>query len=457
MENKTHLFSKEKISKAIWALAIPTIISQLITVFYNMADTFFLGQLGDPKQVAAANISMPLLMFLTGVGNLFGIGGASLISRSLGEGNRLKAEKTASFAIISTLVISIIYSLLLYFLRPRLIPLFGANHETYGFVSDYLFWTVCIGGLATALSGGLSHLVRSEGYAKEASIGLGLGGVLNIILDPLMILGLGWEITGAAVATMISNTMALGYFLLVIYKGREKLATGVYSHALRDMKGVPREVLIVGLPSFVMIIMASISNTAINKLMAGYTNNAVAGMGIAKKINMVAFCLSQGLTQGALPLIGYNYSSGNRQRMMGVIKALVKYSLILSVGSFLLLFFAARPVIRLFIDHAETIEFGKTFLKIVSFSSLTITFNYLIITIFQATGAKRQPVLLSFLRKGTLDVPLMILLNGLIGIRGVAMGTPIADAFSLCIGTSLLMAYLKGLKYQHHLKEVKNV
>lgn len=453
MREKKQLFTSTRVSRAILYLAVPTILSQLITVVYNMADIFFLGRLGDPNQVAAATLAMPIFMLLTAFANLFGIGGASLVSRMLGVSKTDKARNTAAFSIWSAILVSFFYGILIFIIRPWLLPFLGANQQTYQFVSDYVFWTVCIGAIPTVLSSVLSHLVRSEGYSKEASFGIAMGGILNIILDPIFIFGFNLEIKGAAIATLLSNVIAMLYFFIMIYKNRQLLTVEMNIKHYSLGEGIPKEVLTVGVASFIVMVMGTISNTGLNVLISNYSNAAVAGIGIAKKINILAFCLAQGLTQGTLPLIGYNFASGNRKRMMEVIKTLTLFSVLLSLFSFLALYFGASSITRVFIDHPETVTYGQQFLKIVSFSSFTISLNFLVLTIFQATGKKIQPLILSLLRKGTLDVPLMVLFDRWIGIYGIAAATPVADFLGLIIAACFVIPYLKVLK--NHNRELK--
>lgn len=220
MEDNKELFEQWPVPKAVFSLVVPTVISQLITVAYNMADTFFIGQIGDPDQVAAASLCMGLFIFLTGMANLFGIGGASLISRSLGLGDTERAKKVSSFSIWTSCAAALVYGLILYFLRGRVLPLIGANEDTYDYCAQYLFWTVTVGAVPTVLSATLAHLVRAEGYSKQASIGMTMGGILNIILDPIFIFIFKLDVAGAAIATMLSNLIATVYFIILILKQR---------------------------------------------------------------------------------------------------------------------------------------------------------------------------------------------------------------------------------------------
>ena len=380
------LFRTAPVGRAIAALAVPTILSQIITVIYNMADTFFIGQLGDPNQVAAATIGMPPFMILTALANLFGVGGASLISRALGAGDREKAGRGSVFCIWAAACAAIVYSLAMLFLRPVLLPILGADAATEGYASSYLFWTITLGALPSVLNPMLAHLVRAEGHARQASLGVALGG------------------------------------------------------------GIPGEVLSVGLPSCLVSVMAMISNTALNHIIAGYSNEAVAGMGIAKKLNMLAFAIGQGITQGTLPLIGYNYSSGDRARMMRAVRVLLVDCIAVSLAVTAVLYFCAAPFTRCFINNAETVAHGRTFLRIICLACPTSTLIFFAMIVFQATGQRVQPIVLSMLRKGLLDVPLMFLFDHLIGLRGIAWATPAADILALSAAAAMLLPYLKRLQ-----------
>lgn len=360
---KEELFSSAPVGKAVVSLAVPTVISQLITVVYNMADTFFIGQMGDPNQVAAATLAMPLFIFMTGVANLFGIGGASLISRSLGAGDREKARWCSSFCIWSAAVLALVYGVAVLLLRDTVLPLLGTNADTHAHCASYVLWTVGLGAVPTVLNAALAHLVRAEGYAKQASFGVAFGGVLNMILDPVFIFLFRMEITGAAVATTLSNLAATGYFLLLMYRRRSSLTITLSPRCFSTREA--GEVLAVGLPSFVMTLMSTMSNTALNRIIASYSNEAVAGMGIAKKIDLMAFAIAQGMTQGALPLIGYNYTSGNRKRMMAALKVLLADCLVIAFAGTLLMLLASDPLTRCFISDETTVSFGRSFLRIV--------------------------------------------------------------------------------------------
>lgn len=439
------IFSTMPIKKAVISLAIPTVISQLITVVYNMADTFFIGQLNDPNQVAAATVIMPIFMFLTAFANLFGLGGSSLISRCLGVGEHEKAKSCASFCIWSGIVVSFLYGILIVVFSSFILPILGANQYTWDYCYEYMLITIGIGAVPTVMNAELAHLIRAEGYSKKASIGVALGGILNIVLDPIFIFVFHMEIKGAAIATMISNLCAMIYFFIFIYKIKDKSVITPRLKKFTFGNNIPSEVIAVGLPSFIMTFMSSISNTTLNYLVASYSNEAIAGMGIAKKIDLIAFAIAQGMTQGTLPLIGYNYASDNNKRMKETIKTVLLYSLVVAcVGTFLI-YIGAVSITKCFIQDNATIYYGQKFLKIICLACPTTALNFMIITIFQATGKKTQPLILSLLRKGGIDIPFMILINNILGVDGIAWATPIADWIAFIISGVMISFYLKSL------------
>lgn len=299
--------------------------------------------------------------------------------------------------------------------------------------------------MPTVLNPALAHLIRSEGYSKQASLGVAFGGILNILLDPLFIFVFDMEIQGAAIATMLSNTAASIYFILFICKKGDGLSIRLSPKCYTLTQHIPADVLSVGLPSFMISMMATVSNTALNRIIAAYSTEAVAGMGIAKKIDMLAFAMGQGMSQGALPLIGYNFSSGNRTRMKSALRALLIDCLVVSAAGTALLFFGANTITKCFIDNAATVHHGCVFLKIICFTCLTTTLNFFVITLFQATGKKVQPIILSLLRKGIIDIPLMILFNSIWGVDGIAVAIPVSDFIALVVAVILVLPYLKEI------------
>ena len=281
-------------------------------------------------------------------------------------------------------------------MEPLLFPVLGSKAETWEYLKKYVFWTIGVGAVPTVMNTEFAHLIRSEGYSKPAGFGVAFGGILNIALDPLFIFGLRLNIMGAAIATMLSNLIAMLYFVGFLLYIRRKTVITLNPAQCSFKQNIPLEVITVGLPGFVMTMMSTISNTALNHIVANYSNTAIAGMGIAQKVDLLAYAIAQGMTQGmtqgTLPLIGYNFSSGNIKRMKESIKAVFLYSLIVAACGTVFLYFFAAPVVRGFISDSETVRYGQKFLKIICLACPTTAINFMVITIFQAIGKKVQPL-----------------------------------------------------------------
>ena len=213
MTRNNELFTSLPVGRAVAKLAIPTVISQIIVILYSLANTFFIGQIGDPNQIAALSITFPIYTLLTAVANLFGIGANSVIARSMGQNDETTAKRTSSFAFWASLVVTGVLSVLLAVFMTPVLTFFGANELTMGLTADYLFWVFVIGSIPTVAGLVLGHLVRAVGKTKEAGIGLTIGGVMNIILDPIFIFVFQMDVAGAAVATMLSNVISMIYLL----------------------------------------------------------------------------------------------------------------------------------------------------------------------------------------------------------------------------------------------------
>jgi putative MATE family efflux protein len=444
-DKETELFERTPVTKAVVSLVFPTVISQLITVLYNMADTFFIGQTGDPNQVAAANLCLPMFFLLTGIANLFGIGGSSLISRCFGIGDRERARRTSAFCIWTSAAVALVYGVAVYLLTPVILPAFGADAETYDFCRQYLLWTVAAGSVPTVLNAELAHLVRSEGYSKQASFGMILGAVLNMILDPIIIFPLKMQIAGAALATMLSNLAAAAYFVVLIIKRRGTTVLSFDPRLYTVKNRIPSEVFFVGLPSTVMSLMATFSNITLNKLMSTYANEAIAGVGIAKKIDMFSYGIATGMSQGVVPLIGYNYSAKNHRRMKKAILTTFALSFSAALVFTVLLFTCAQPIVKAFIDDPLTVRYGETFQRIICVTGPCISVSLIVMTIFQSIGKKAQPLIISFLRKGGLDVPFMFVMNAALGVNGIVWATPIADFGAMVISLLLFIPVWRKL------------
>lgn len=445
-EKSTELFEKAPIPSAVIRLAIPAIIGQTITIIYNLADTFFVGQLGDNNQVAAVTLCMPLFLSLTALSNMMGVGGGSLLSSRLGSREPEKASAISGVSIWWSFLIAALFSLLVFCFREPLLRFVGADSDTMGYCMDYLTWTVVIGGIFTTMNPVLGYLVRGEGNSAQASLGVAIGGVLNILLDPIFIFGFHLGVAGAAIATCLSNFFAVLYFLVLIRSQQKKKLTVIQLRPNRQVLdfALARDIMVIGMPSFFLSIMSTVSNMAVTKLMSPYGTVSLAAIGVSKKVNATAFSISQGLGQGVLPLVAYNHSSGNKKRMRDAIYFALGLGLAFSLLCIVLFKAVPEVIISLFLKDAAATELGASFLDIICFAIPTTTLITLTITAFQGVGQKVQPYILSLMRKGTIDVLFMVILTPTaLGQFGIVWATPIAETITVVTALVLLLLYFR--------------
>ena len=447
-DNRTWIFEEAPIAQAVFTMAIPTIITQLINIVYNFADTWYVGRTGSAAMMAALSVSLPVFIIIQALANLFGIGGASAISRALGRGEAARARKIFAFSFFGGFLAAVIYGTTVFFSRPLLIPLIGGSEDSYPYIYNYMFWTMVVGAIPTLGNALCGHLVRSIGAAKEAGFGLSMGGVLNIILDPLFMFVLlphGMEVTGAAIATCLSNAIALTYFLVYLYRHRDN---PVFTFSPEDFtlgEGIPGEVFSIGTAAALQTSLAMVSNIFANKLVVEYGSAAVAGMGIAKKVNMIAFNTTMGLTQGVLPLIAYNYGARKYERMQKTIRFTASVALCFTICCTILFRLFARQFITFFINEPASAEFGTRFLSVLAFAAPLCALSYMANTIFQAAGKRRSSFILSIMRKGVVDIPAMYVFKMLMGLYGVSWATPFAEVTSVVTAAVLYLRFRKEL------------
>lgn len=443
MNNTKDVFNGRSVPALIVKFAVPTVLSQLVTLIYNLADTFFVGRTNEPSQVAALTLSFPIFMTLTMVANLFGIGANSFISRSLGQGEREDASTASTFAFYGSMMgVGLIMLVLSIFMTPILKAIGAVSPQTFEATRAYLVWTVIIGGIPTVAAMMLGHLIRAEGNTKQASIGMALGGVLNIVLDAIFVLVLGLGAKGAAIATCIANVISSLYMLMIIM--RTKGSVIVLNPAkLRFRARIVSQVILVGLPAAAIIVLGSSANMTLTHFMSPYGDPSIAAYGIVQKIGSIGIQITVGLSQGIMPLLGYCYGAGEMDRM----KSISRYSfLILGVYAALCIIVVellAEPLINLFISEPLTVEKGIQFLRIWFLCAPGMCFTNLFGSIFQAMGKWLQSLLLSLIRQAGILFPLLIILNQYVGEKGLVCAQPVADSVTLVVGIVMYVVIMK--------------
>lgn len=444
---KNELFTTMPVGQAVAKLAIPTVVSQIIVILYSLADTFFIGQIGDPNQIAALSITFPIYTLLTAVANLFGIGANSVIARSLGQNDPSTARKASSFSFWGSLVVTLVLSVGLGIFMQPILLFFGADAFTLGFTTDYLFWVFVIGGVPTVAGLVLGHLVRAVGRTKEAGLGLTIGGVMNIILDPIFIFVFRMDVAGAAVATMLSNTISMVYFFVVLAKMRKATVLTVHPKYVSLEKKVAWGTLSVGFPAAISVLLLSVSISLMNGLLLRHENGNIlsAAYGVTSKCGTIALHTSIGIAQGVMPLIGYSYGAKDHKR----VHAVCRLSFLILLGFSLIFLVVVQlmpgPIVRLFINHAQTIEVGSVFMRCWSWCVIGMSLFNMFNSIFQAVGKWKTSLFLAVLRLGVIFSVLCLVLDALFGVSGLMWVQAITDTVTCIIAYMLYDRFKKSI------------
>ncbi len=447
-EERLRLFESEKISTAVLRLAVPTVLSSLVMTIYSLADTFFVGMLGDSVQNAAVTLSAPVLLAFNAINNLFGVGASSMMSRALGRKDYQSAYRSSSFGLYSALICSLAFSSLAFFFNDQLLALIGTDDVTMEATRGYIKWTVVAGSAPSILNVVFAYLVRAEGSAMHASIGTMSGCFLNIILDPLFVLPqfLDMGAEGAGLATMISNCVAVLYFIvLVISRGRNTYVAIDPRHLSWKLY-IVAGVCAVGIPASIQNLLNVTGMTILNNFTSAYGADAVAAMGIAQRLNNVPFSLANGFTQGVMPLVSYTFASGDYKRMRGAIAyaARIVISVLLGVA---ILYYAAAPFfISVFMRNDVIIDYGTRFLRGFCLGVPLLAVDFLAVGVFQAVGRGGYSLAFAVTRKIVLEIPALLLLNRLLPLYGLPYAQPVAESIMATLAVITLMHLMKGIR-----------
>ena len=453
--SRQELFAQVPISRALAAMAIPTIISQLINLIYNMVDAFFIGRTGNSYMMAATTVTLTLTLLNVAFANLFGVGGGSLIARLMGQQREDEGRRVCAYSVRGAICLGLSFSLVTGLFMSPILRFLGASDATIGFAEQYTLYVIVIGSAPTILSLTLAHLLRNTGYSSQASIGLSMGGVLNMALDPLfmfVLLPRGQEVTGAALATMISNLFSCGYLILVVRRASSKAPLTL---RIREARGLSRahksSVFAVGVPSAVLTGLFDLASVCVNKLAVAHNDLVLAAFGIVMKVERIPNAVNIGICQGMMPIVAYNYASGDRVRMHGAVRTARTWGLIVSVVSILLLEIFARPVTNLFLSTSEenpadalaTVGFAVAYLRVRCLAAPVQLINYHTSFSLQAIGNGKYTMLHACVRELAFYIPLMFLLDAVFGELGLASALPAGEGLGAVFALWLLRRALR--------------
>lgn len=433
-EKRLKILSDEPILKAIMSLAIPTMLGMIVQIFYNLTDTFFVGKLNDPYQVAAVSIAFPIFMVLMAVSSIFGFGGSSYISRLLGKKDYLMAKKTSATSLYSCLFMGLIVTAAGLLFLSSILHLIGVTQQTFRYAYDYLF-IIFSCSVIVMMNFSLAMLLRSEGAAKEAMFGMFIGTGINIVLDPIFILLLHQGTKGAAIATVIGQGVGVLYYLRFYLKKKSMLS--ISWKYFSPQKNIYLEIFRIGIPASLNNLTMSIAQSFNNHIAAGYSDLVVAAFGINSRIFSMAIMLLIGLSEGVQPLIGYSYGAKKIKRLNDTIKTTGIIATVISVFFLFFFYLFSGELIRTFINNEEVIAYGIQIMNAMVIALPFAGIQFLIRVSFQALGKGAPALILALSRQGLFYLPLLLILNHLFGFSGFIYAQPIANILTFVLAIIL--------------------
>ena len=429
------LFARAPIPRAYFKMALPVVLSMLVSLVYNMVDTWFIAQTQNTALVAGVSLCAPMFTLMVAMGDIFGLGGSSLISRLLGQGEENRVRHVSAFCSYGAIVWGVLVGALMLIFRQPILRLLGASSDTMESAMDYYSY-LALGAPAIIFTLVPSNILRTEGMAVASMVGSIIGAVVNIILDPIFIFVLNMGAGGAAVATVLSNVVSAVLFIVLLVTKSQRL-----SMRLRDcsVHGTElREIFVIGIPASITNLMQSFAMTLTNRFLLPFGTENVAALGIALKVNMIVMLIMVGFAFGAQPLLGYNYGANNRERLRDILKFDILVQLVFSVVMVVLFLIAAPQIIRIFMSDSGVIQAGSLILRCMVITMPLMGIILVCTTLFQAAGKAMSAFLLSISRQGVALLICMVVLSAVFGFYGVILAQAEADVVSFILALVLL-------------------
>ena len=435
--NNNDLFEKVPISKAYFKLALPVVLSMVISLVYNMVDTFFVAQTQNTNLVAGVSLCAPIFTLMIALGDIFGIGSSSVISRLFGQKQDEEGKNVSGFCFYGTIVCGILVSLIMMIARKPILTILGTNQATLPYASQYYTY-MALGATLIIVSLTPSNLMRTEGLATESMIGTITGSIINMILDPIFILYLNMGAGGAAIATIIGYFASDLVFIYLTLKKSKKLSISLkHTHIT---KNEVISIFTIGIPASITNLMSSFAMAMTNNYLVTYGNDKVAAMGIVLKINMIVLLVMIGFAFGAQPLLGYNYGAHNTKRLKKIIKFDLFVEITFAVITSIILALFTPSFIKIFMNDPSIIQAGTLMLKFLLLSSPCVGIILVFTTLFQSEGKALPALLLSIGRQGIVFA-IFLLLSNIFGYYGIISSQMIADIITAIIALILYKIY----------------
>ena len=429
-KSSLEVFESAPIGQAVMKNTIPAMIAMLMVLIYNLADTFFIGQTNNALMVAAVSLVTPAFLLFMALGTVFGIGGTSVISRAMGEGRREYAKKVCAFCMWGCVGVGIVMVIMIFAFMDPILTLLGASEQTIGYAREYLS-IVTLAGPFVLISNCYANIIRSEGKAGMAMVGQLGGNLMNVILDPILILGFGWNVAGAAVATAVSNLASAAYYIGYFKFGNSMLSIRLKDVSVKD--GILKGVLAIGIPAALGDVLMSVSSIVLNGQMAKYGDMAVAGVGVAMKVTMTTGMLCIGFGQGIQPLLGYCVGAKNWKRYKESLRFSVIVGLGLSTCMTVICYVFDRQIVSVFLTDPEALSYGVEFSRILLTTSFLFGMFYVLSNALQAMGAATSALIINMSRQGLIYIPAIFILQVAVGMDGLLWAQPVADVLSVAL------------------------
>ena len=435
--NNNDLFEKVPISKAYFKLALPVVLSMVISLVYNMVDTFFVAQTQNTNLVAGVSLCAPIFTLMIALGDIFSIGGSSVISRLFGQKQDEEGKNVSDFCFYGAIVCGILVSLIMMIARKPILTILGTNQATLPYANQYYTY-MALGATLIIVSLTPSNLMRTEGLATESMIGTITGSIINMILDPIFILYLNMEAGGAAIATIIGYFASDLVFIYLTLKKSKKLSISLkHTHIT---KNEVISIFTIGIPASITNLMSSFAMAMTNNYLVTYGNDKVAAMGIVLKINMIVLLVMIGFAFGAQPLLGYNYGAHNTKRLKEIIKFDLFVEITFAVITSIILALFTASFIKIFMNDPSIIQAGTLMLRFLLLSSPCVGIILVFTTLFQSEGKALPALLLSIGRQGIVFA-IFLLLSNIFGYYGIISSQMIADIITAIIALILYKIY----------------
>ena len=429
-KSSLEVFESAPVGQAVMKNTIPAMVAMMMVLVYNLADTFFIGQTKDALMVASVSLVTPAFLLFMALGTVFGIGGTSVISRAMGEGRREYAKKVCAFCMWSCIIVGIVMVIIIFVFMDSILKMLGASADTFGYAKEYLS-IVTVAGPFVLISNCYANIIRSEGKAGMAMFGQLGGNLLNVILDPILILGLGWNVAGAAIATAVSNLISAAYYIGYFKVGKSMLSIRLKDFSVKD--NILKGVLAIGIPAALGDVLMSVSNIILNAQMAKYGDMAVAGIGVAMKVTMITGMICIGFGQGIQPLLGYCVGAKNWKRYKESLRFSVIFGFALSTLMTVICYLFDRQIVSAFLSEPEALSYGIEFSRILLTTSFLFGMFYVLSNALQAMGAATAALIINMSRQGLIYIPAIFILQSVIGMDGLLWAQPVADVLSVIL------------------------